>query len=109
MSTKVLKIELFPQKMLWLLAGCLLVVLGLYIYLANNLIFEVTERAALIRERAEHQLVIGELEGRYLKLDQSLTIERAYTLGFEEAGANLSFAAVIPTLLALGTAGGHEE
>ncbi|MBI2097483.1 MAG: hypothetical protein HYT46_00905 [Candidatus Vogelbacteria bacterium] len=109
MTTKVFKIESWPQKMFWFLAGCFLVTLGLYIYLANDLIFEAAGRESLIRERGERLLAIGESEGRYLTLTQSLTIEQAYALGFEEAGANLSFAAVTPPLLALGTAGGHEE
>jgi len=109
MTTKVCKIESFQQKMFWLLAGFLLVILGLYIYLANNLIFEAAGRESLTRERGERVLAIGELEGQYLTLTQSMTIERAYALGFEEAGANLSFVAVTPPILALGAPSGHEE
>lgn len=109
MTTKIFKIESFQQKTFWLLAGFLLVTLSLYIYLVNNLIFEAAGREALIRERGERLLTIGELEGQYLTLTQSMTVELAYALGFEEAGTNLSFAARTPPLLALGASSGHEE
>ncbi len=109
MTTKIFKIESFQQKMFWLLAGGLSVTLGLYIYLVNNLIFEAAGRESLTRERAQRVLAIGELEGQYLTLTQSMTIERAYALGFEEAGDNHSFVAVTPPILALGAPRGHEE
>lgn len=109
MTTEIFKIESFQQKMFWLLTGCLLVAFGLYIYFANHLIFEAAGREALIRERGERLLTIGELEGQYLTLTQSMTVELAYALGFEEAGTNLSFAARTAPLLALGAPSGHEE
>lgn len=109
MTTEIFKIELFQQKVFWLLTGCLLAALSLYIYLANNLIFEAAGREALIREREERLLTIGELEGQYLTLIQSMTVDLAYALGFEEAGTNLSFAVRTPPLLALGASSGHEE
>ena len=102
MTTKVLKIESWRQKSFWLLAGLAAVTLAFYIYLINNIVFNLATRASITSEREQLTLDLGQLEARYLAMVDSITIERAYALGFEDAGANGSFAAVAIPVLAYG-------
>lgn len=103
MTTRVFKIEI----------GLLILALAGYIYFVNNFIFNVANRQALLRERERLELTISTFESQYLTITRTITIERAYALGFEEADVNTAFAVAATPHLAFGSAkseaSGHEE
>ncbi len=110
MTTVVLKIESWRQRIFWLLLLALFGLLAIYIYFVNGLIFGVASRTALIREQASLDLEISQLEGRYLALADTVTIKLAHDLGFEEAGINSSFITQRTTpFLAMDTSSGHDQ
>ncbi|MEK7552493.1 MAG: hypothetical protein AAB505_00060 [Patescibacteria group bacterium] len=91
MSTKVFKLESVQVKIFWLALGLLVFGLVSYIYFVNSIVFNLADREKLGRARSSVTLEIGRLEMDYLSLARDLTIERAYAMGFEEAGPNTSF------------------
>lgn len=102
MTTEILKIESWRQKSFWFLASLSAVILISYIYLVNNIIFNLATRTDVISEREQLTLTLSQLEASYLMMADNVTIERAYALGFEEAGANASFVTVSNPILAYG-------
>lgn len=97
MNTKTFKIGAFQQKLFWLLSGFLLLTLMSYLYLINNLIFNVANRETLLQTREQLTFETSSLESQYLALVKTITVERAFTLGFEEVKAeSTSFAALPP-------------
>jgi len=88
MNTKTFKIETLRQKLFWLLLVFLLITLVSYIYLINNIFFTAADREALLNRRDQLTLDMSILEEQSLTLAKTITIDRAYSLGFEEAGVN---------------------
>jgi len=88
MVTQIFKIGALQQKLFWLLFGFLLLMIFSYIYLINNLIFTVADRETLLGQRDQLILTMGALEGQSFALAKTITVDRAYNLGFEEARAN---------------------
>jgi len=117
MTTENFKLKLSSPKLFWLLLIFLIFIAGSYLYLVNDLIFKAAERENLHRLSDRLTLEISALENQYLTLAETVTLERAYALGFEESSAgNAIFAVIATPRLALGPAGrilnvsgGHEE
>ncbi|MEK7585414.1 MAG: hypothetical protein AAB455_02800 [Patescibacteria group bacterium] len=109
MTTKVLKIESLDQKVFWLALLGLALLLGSYVFLINDVIFNAAERQSLLHDREDLRLAIGQLESRHSDLAKTVTIELAYNLGFEEAGLNASFALIPTPTLALKTEASHGQ
>ena len=107
--TTIFKFTSSPQRLFGCLFGLLTLVLVTYIYFINNLIFNVANRESLLLERARLGLDITRLESQHLTAIKTVTIERAFALGFEETGTNLSFATALTPHLALAPTRGHEE
>jgi hypothetical protein len=58
---------------------------GIYVYLVNQTVLHVVERRALEEEIGTLASYVTELELVHLELNNSVTLEQAYALGFTEA------------------------
>lgn len=76
------------RKMLfWSLACLLLTVTSFYVYLVNTATWNGIRWKKAGQEVARHSARVSALESRYLSLKKSVTLSRAYALGFEDARA----------------------
>ena len=96
MSTQVLKIESWQQKIFWLLLVAVLVSIIIYMGLINSLIFNLAARESLDQQRLEFKMMLGEQERQYLLAVEKITIEQAYALGFEDATRETVYALATP-------------
>ena len=67
---------------LLLLAG---VLIACYIYLVNSTIFKAVSRQNDLDKLATLESKVVDLEQSYLELSSNITLERAYSLGFQNA------------------------
>lgn len=67
---------------LLLLVGALI---ACYIYLVNSTIFKAVSRQNDLDKLAALESKVVDLEGAYLELSSGITLERAYSLGFNNA------------------------
>ena len=109
MNHQVNKIKNWQSQIFWTVLNLSVFCVLSYVYLVNNVVFNLASRESLKREQIQLSLDLSQLETRFLALSDSITIARAYALGFEEAGSNVSFAAAPLPVIALGLDRGYEE
>ncbi|HEY4508104.1 MAG TPA: hypothetical protein VJJ55_00420 [Candidatus Paceibacterota bacterium] len=75
------------KTVFWSLACLLCIVTSLYVYLVNTAAWNGIRWKKAGQEVAQRATQVSELETRYLSLKKSVTLSRAYALGFEDARA----------------------
>ena len=86
------KIDSLSSTLFWSLSSTLLVLMGVYGYMVNQTVWN-----AFNRDQAEEQIVamnskLGDLEFQYMSLSNNVSIEKAYSLGFQDAKDKTLFA-----------------
>jgi len=84
MKAKVLQLN-NDKILFWIISFCVGLLLSLYAYSANSLVFIVMEGNNSDKSISELNLRIGDLEFQYITLRNSINLELAYNLGFKEA------------------------
>ncbi len=90
MTTKTLELNNIEQKVFWMLAALIGVVVAFYLYSVLSLTLAVVDRNSM--NTAAHQLAnkASELEADYLLQTNSVTLAYAQTLGFSEVNAKFA-------------------
>ena len=84
---KLNKVEAHGRILFWSLACLLCTVTSFYVYLVNTAAWNGIRWNKAGQEIAERAARVSELETRYLSLKKSVTLSRAYAMGFENARA----------------------
>ena len=75
-------------KWSWRLGALLLVsFVGLYVFCTQGLVANAVKNQRLLANIEKITLEIGELETEYVNLQNELTLEKAYELGFSDANS----------------------
>ena len=78
-------LELNREKTIfWTLLGILLLSIGFYMYCVNSTVHNVVARQNLENEASKLTLSIGSKEFKYISKRNSITIQLAYSLGFQD-------------------------
>ncbi|MEI6553064.1 MAG: hypothetical protein WCO09_00690 [bacterium] len=85
-------IDRISATLFWSLLSTLVVLVGVYGYMVNQTVWN-----AFNKDQAEEQIValnskLGDLEFQYMSLSNNISIEKAYELGFQNAGGKTLFA-----------------
>lgn len=90
MTTKTLDLNNIEQKIFWILASLIGVVVAFYLYSVLSLTIAVVDRNST--NTATHQLAnkTGALEAEYLSQTNSVTLLYAQSLGFSEVNAKFA-------------------
>lgn len=75
-------------KWFWRLGALLLVsFIGLYVFCAQGLVVNAVKNQRLLADIDKTMLKIGELETENVNLQNEITLEKAYELGFSDASS----------------------
>ena len=75
----------------WSLFLTLLVLVGIYLYLVNSLIFGIVQRQNRLDILAKIEFEVAVLEADHLKKTGKITLDLANELGYEDAAARTVF------------------
>ncbi len=75
----------------WSLFSTLLILLGIYLYLVNSLIFDIVQRQNRLDILAKIESEVAVLEANHLKKTGKITLDLAKKLGYEDAAARTVF------------------
>lgn len=79
------KINIKEETIFWSMVSMVFLLAVMYGYFVNITIFNVAHRAKLESQITQLNSKLGELEFEYLAIKSSITIEKAYELGFTDA------------------------
>lgn len=82
------------QKLFWMLLATVAFLAVSYVYLINNTILNVVARKEAYETINNLDAEIAVLEGKYVAMTNSLTLEKAHSLGLVDVGMRASFAYV---------------
>ena len=83
-------LELNREKTIfWALLGTLLLSLGFYMYCVNSTVHNVVTRQNLENEASKLTLSIGSEEFKYISKRNSITIQLAYSMGFQDVSKKI--------------------
>jgi hypothetical protein len=68
----------------WVLAAVLVVSFGIYVYFVNQTIWNVVQRQRLETQMTGLNNRLSELEFKYISMENDVTIDKAYALGFKD-------------------------
>ncbi|MEI6494872.1 MAG: hypothetical protein WCO03_02305 [bacterium] len=92
MYTKILFIEENQKPLSWLLIASCVVMFGVYIYLVNLSVFNIFQRQQNEEKIGSVRTEVALLEAAYLRESSSFTLERAHSLGFQDAITDSAYA-----------------
>ena len=75
----------------WCWASLVFLLLGSYVYLANQIIFEAVGREKILAELATRRTELGAMEAEYLNLSRAINLDLAYQLGFTDSSQVTTF------------------
>ncbi len=86
------KIDRLSVTLFWSMLSILIVLVGAYGYMVNTTVWN-----AFNKDKAEAEIValnskLGDLEFQYMSLSNSVSIDKAYELGFQNAVGKTQFA-----------------
>jgi len=84
MHTATRKLNIDTEKMFWILASTLLMLAFLYAYLVSTTIFNVAARQHDQVSLAALSSDTNDLEASYISLQNTITLQLAYSMGFKE-------------------------
>ena len=85
-------VNLFESRLATaVLLGLIAVLLGAYVYLVNNSVFNIVARETALEKASNYATELAVLESRYIELSGNITLSLAYTLGFADASAESVF------------------
>ena len=84
MVRELIQCNTFEKRLVLGLVLGLFILAGTYVYLVNQTVLNVVERRALERDMSELASYVADLELVNLELKNSVTLDRAYELGFTE-------------------------
>ncbi len=79
------------QLILWFLLASLVALIGYYIYLVNASVFNILSRTESDEKLNLLSSQLSNLEGQYLTLSSSITLDQAKTLGLLDASKQTHF------------------
>jgi cytochrome bd-type quinol oxidase subunit 2 len=81
--------KLNTKALFFMLASVLVLVFVLYVYLVNKTVLNVVAREQTTRQIATLSTSIGELEFKYISAKNAVTLDLAYSHGFENSQPTL--------------------
>lgn len=90
--------EPLEKRILIALAAIAIFFLVAYVYLINQTVWNIVTRKNLTKEITEVSGQVAALESSYMTLSSSVTIDRAYALGFSEVDSSKTTFVNRPTL-----------
>lgn len=84
MTTKILDLYSIEQKLFWIFSCAIMLLSAWYVYSAFSLTVNVVERNTMSRSAQDLEFSVSNLEIEYMKIQNSLTMAHAKSIGFEE-------------------------
>lgn len=74
----------FEKKAFYILVGVIALFLVAYVYLVNQTVWNIVSRKNITKEISNVAGEVASLESSYMALSGSITLDHAYTLGFQD-------------------------
>ena len=92
MTVRTLSTTTFNARIFWTLTYALIILVALYLYFINTIVMGVVGREQLRNQFSVLKSAVTGLEASEVTLSGGITLERAHSLGFKDAGESASFA-----------------
>lgn len=87
------KIQKFQKSAVWMLLLLNVVLIGGYVYAVNRTVFNVVASTKAENTIAQSSATVSDLESRYVALKNKITLDFAYSQGFQDASKQQIFIA----------------
>lgn len=95
------KIQKFQKPVVWMLLCLNLALVGGYVYAVNRTVFNVVATTKAKKALAQSSATSADLESRYVGLKNKITLDFAYSQGFQDASGQQIFIVKKPVINAL--------
>lgn len=85
------KIQKFQKVAIWMLLVLNVVLAGGYVYAVNHTVFNVLASTKVEKALAVNSAAVSDLESRYVSLKNKITLDFAYSQGFQDASKQQIF------------------
>lgn len=90
------KMQKFQKPAVWMLVSFNVVLIGGYVYAVNRTVFNVVAATKAEKAIAHASATSADLESRYVSLKNKITLDFAYSQGFQDASKHQIFIAKKP-------------